>query len=135
MGKPANVAALVLTEELWLAPCSTREITKRVSEAHHVSHRTVRRYIEKVSTRYATLFEAAGSNANAIRARAESMLIDAFDVAKANNRAGDMITAAQRIAELHGAFKQEFKLDATPLGIAELLGEVMRSKADVDPDR
>jgi hypothetical protein len=125
--RPFNIEAHKRVEELFYQPQPTREIVRLVRTEFGVTSRTVRRYLQLVREKAAEAFKS-GSNPDAVRHRAETMLIDAYHVARANDRAGDMILAAQRLAEIHGAFRQKVDVDGAPLGIAELLGEVMRSK-------
>lgn len=113
---------LVYVERLWLAGVPDHRLQQRVAKRYGVTLRTARRYIARVRHRLAAREAAAPE---AVRARAEAMLLESFAVAKkaikvvtwideagakrskeyAAPEVGAMVAAASRLAELYGAVR------------------------------
>lgn len=112
-----------MAERLYLEGLPADRLRQRLREEYGVSLKTARRYLKRVMARFATL---PAPSPEAVRARAEAMLLTTFELAKGTKkyvtvrdgvtpavsvktklvRAPDlavMATCAGRLAELHGA--------------------------------
>lgn len=134
-----------LTERLFLAGKSRPSIIRRVCKDFGVTARTARNYLARVETRLAGLPRPP---AEASFQRAESMLLDAFAKARSAVKVvtwvdgdkkesrimpapdtGTMVTAAWRVAELHGVTAPQ-KVDLTSGGkpIASLTDDELAAR-------
>jgi hypothetical protein len=121
-------------QERWLKGESPREIQRALADAYGVQSRQARRYLRIARERLAA--EVKTVNPEAIVARAEGMLLEAYKAAQVRNastgqpNANAMVVAAQRIAELHGVMApQKVKLDATITGLGDLLAKAFEEPA------
>lgn len=122
---------LRLAEKLFLSGKSRAHITSRLCKRFNVTERTARRYIARIEARLAALPKPPPE---AAFARAESMLLDAFGLARKAVKVvtfvdgmakksqvmpapetGTMVAAAWRLAELHGVTAPQ-KVDVTSGG-------------------
>lgn len=116
-------------EELYLTGIKPRAIERQLAKELGVCKRTVRNYLAKVRERLGTAF--AGEDPGAVRSRAESMLLDAYNVAKEKGDGGTMARIAMQLAELHGAHvpAHAFKGSVAVEGVGDLLGRALAPAA------
>jgi hypothetical protein len=106
---------LEFTRQLWLEGVAEHRLQQRVAEKFNVTLRTARRYLARVRAAFA---KHPSAEIEAIRARADAMLLDVYDKAQDHKvivpkKDGadvveqpdlrTMATVAWRLAELHGA--------------------------------
>jgi len=122
--KPAIIPRerLDLVEKLYLTGVPEHRIQRRICDEYGVSTRTARRYLERVR---AKLADRPVTPPETVRARAEAMLLEAYETARdkrdrtgaAMPDCGSMVAASYRLAELHGAAAPK-RLDVTSGGEA-----------------
>jgi len=123
-------------ERQWCIGRTPRAIERDCAKQFECSKRTIRVDLAIARKRLAAGFK--DTDPDAVRARAETMMLEAFEVAKGAKRAGDMVLAAQRVAEVHGAFERKVAVSVNGLaalfatGFDELPPE--GTQADDEPD-
>lgn len=90
----------MLTEQLFLAGKAELAIQRELEARFGVSDRQARRYLQRVR---AKLDEARGTNPGAARMRAETLLLEALEVARQKRQGSLIARIASRLADLDGA--------------------------------
>ncbi len=106
-------------EEQFAHGVPTRKIEREGRDKFNCHRRTIRGDIAVARKRLGEAF--AAETADAVRARSERILLDALEAARAKGDIAGQALIAQRLAEIHGAFKREVTLDVKFTGLADLL--------------
>lgn len=129
LAKPRRVIPperLEMAQKLYLTGVPDHRARERLCREFEVTEKSARKYMRLAKERIGQLPTATPE---AIRARAEAMLLNAYETAEgkvgptgmANPDCGSMVAASYRIAELHGAAAPK-RLDVTSGG--EKLGSM-----------
>lgn len=148
---------LDFAEKLYLAGKPRQEISRRICKRYGVTARTARRYLARVEAKLAVLPKPSAAT---VFHRVEAMLLRAYDradkaikVVKWTEGSGDsktessrifhapetgtMVTAAWRLAELHGIAPQKIEHsgpDGGPVSVATLSRVVMLPALELESD-
>lgn len=127
MSNKLDPKRLAFVEALYCTGKRPREIERETAAAFGVKPRTVRNYLTRVKTKLGVAF---GEQApEAIKARSEAMLLEAYAAAKLRGDPRAMADVAMRLAELSGALSSNvnFRGNVKVEGLGDMLGAVLAS--------